>query len=313
VRFRVPDAVFSAVQRAVRQTVVAQAPIPPVGQSSYRGADVFEETAPSRWSGGSEPFVPPANQPSRQTELDLPDYQSGRWGQHRNEGSQFTSRSQTVADDDSVAPTINEASVTEQFAQRPRNLPPLRVVGQIAACYIVTEGPAGMYLIDQHAAHERILYEQFMLEQETHHKVAQRTLEAVNVELSPESARLVEGNLESLASIGFEIESFGGNQFMVRAVPSILADRSPAESIAAILEDLESGEEPGASTLEAKIVLRVCKAAAVKAGQTLSFDEMQSLIRQLERCASPLSCPHGRPTMVLMSADQLAREFGRIK
>ena len=97
----------------------------------------------------------------------------------------------------------------------------------------------------------------------------------------------------------------------MRAVPSILADRAPEESIAAILEDLESGAEPGASTLEAQIVLRVCKAAAVKAGQTLSYDEMQSLIRQLEHTASPRTCPHGRPTMMHMSAEHLAKAFGR--
>src|SRR5258708_28787548 len=110
-----------------------------------------------------------------------------------------------------------------------------------------------------------------VLEQQSKHTVSQRALESVSVELTPDAARLIEGNLEALAAIGFDIEPFGANTIKIRAVPSILADRVPEESIAAILEDLESGEEPGASTLEAKVILRVCKAGAVEPGRTLSL------------------------------------------
>lgn len=168
-----------------------------------------------------------------------------------------------------------------------------------------------MYLVDQHAAHERILYEQFMLEQASRKMIAQQTLETVSVELPSASARLLEEHLNGLAAIGFDLEPFGMNTFRVRAIPAIFARRLPEEAIGAILDDLEKGDEPGESTLEGQIILRVCKAAAIKAGQTLSYDEMQSLLRQLERCASPRTCPHGRPTMIHMSADQLAKEFGR--
>ncbi len=205
----------------------------------------------------------------------------------------------------------NSGTISEDLPQRPRTLPPLRVVGQIQACYIVAEGPAGMYLIDQHAAHERILYEQFMLEAQNKQRVSQQALETVAVELESDASRLVEANLETLAAVGFDIEPFGGNSFKVRAVPSILAGHGPEEAVMAILGDLELGSIPGDATLEAQIILRVCKAAAVKAGQTLSYDEMQGLIRQLERCNSPRTCPHGRPTIILMSAEQLAKEFGR--
>ncbi len=294
VRFRSPEAVFSAVQRAVRRAVVAHAPVPSAtprvfGDETPGFAD-SEERRPA--------YTPAPSASSTQLDFDLPPYDAGQRSQQTGQMPQLPQVQTSV-----TAPA--------DLAQRPRTLPPMRVVGQISAMYIVAEGPAGLYLVDQHAAHERILYEQFMLEQANRQVVAQQTLDTVTVELAPASARLLEENLEALGAIGFEIEPFGANTFRIRAIPSIFANRIPQESIAAILDDLESGAEPGASTLEEQIILRVCKAAAIKAGQILSYDEMQTLLRQLERCASPRTCPHGRPTMIHMSAEQLAREFGR--
>jgi DNA mismatch repair protein MutL len=194
---------------------------------------------------------------------------------------------------------------------RPRTLPMLRVVGQVGACYVVAEGPAGLYLIDQHAAHERILYEQLMAQRATQGAVAQQALDGVTVGLGRSGAALVQEKVEALTAIGFLLEPFGGSTYLIRAVPDILADRDPAEALRVIIGDLETNVPPGQATLEERIAARACKTAAIKAGQTLSFSEMQELIRQLERCANPHTCPHGRPTMIHISADQLAKEFGR--
>nr|MBP8974471.1 DNA mismatch repair protein MutL [Anaerolineae bacterium] len=112
-------------------------------------------------------------------------------------------------------------------------------------------------------------------------------------------------------ALGFVLEPFGGGTFRVRAVPALLAGRDPAEVLRGLVEDLESGTLPGEADLEARLIRRVCKAAAVKAGQLLSFAEMQTLIQQLERCESPHTCPHGRPTMLHISAGELTRLFGR--
>jgi len=303
VRFRAPDAVFGAVQRAVRQAVVSHAPIPRTGQYAFVPPE--ERPASSPRSGPQRSGVP-----WTQSELELPQYDAGRRGQQiASDSSAFVDDS--VQGDYPTRTSEAHAGVEAPMPNRPPTLPPLRVVGQVAACYIVAEGPAGMYLIDQHAAHERILFEQFIQQAERQETLSQQTLDVITVELGAEAARLVEANLDSLTAVGFNIEPFGNNTFKVRAVPSILAKRSPEESVLAILGDLEIGVQPGAATLEAQIALRVCKAAAIKAGQTLSFEEMQSIIRQLSRCDSPRSCPHGRPTMLHMSADQLAKEFGR--
>lgn len=299
VRFRSPDAVFSAVQRGVRRAVVDQAPV-----RSTRGD--FHHESDQGWAARQralhEPGRPADRRPlvpgEEQLMMELRGYDAGR---HQKQIPRDTDEGQ----DDTAIPAGPEGP------RRPRTLPILRVVGQVGAMYIVAEGPAGLYLIDQHAAHERILYEHFMAQHDAMEPAAQHTLQANTVELPPNAARLVEASLDLLNELGFDIELFGGNTFRVRAIPALLADREPDEVLASIVEDLESDRGPGQDTLEAKLVRRVCKTAAVKAGQTLSYDEMRGLLQQLERCESPHTCPHGRPTLIHISAEDLSREFGR--
>jgi DNA mismatch repair protein MutL len=190
-------------------------------------------------------------------------------------------------------------------------LPIMRVIGQVGAAYIVAEGPEGLYLIDQHAAHERILYEQFLAQRRGQRVASQGLVAAATVYLSPSQAHLVEEHLPLLSALGFEIESFGPNAFRVRAVPAILGRSDPAQALAAVVIDLENEATPLKSETEALVIKRVCKTAAVKAGQTLSRQEMEALIAQLEACAVPHTCPHGRPTLIHLSAALLARQFGR--
>ncbi len=304
VRFRTPDAVFSAVQRAVRQAVVSQAPVPSVG-------DAFP-ASDSGWSAGTHDEAPhrPAGRPllpgEEQLRLELHAFDAGRHARHVPPLTDFP-----PATGREPAPDLTAIPAGPEGPQRPRTLPILRVVGQVGAAYIVAEGPAGLYLIDQHAAHERILYEQFMARQAAMQPVAQHALPSATVELPGTAALLVEENLAILESLGFALEPFGSGTFRVRAVPALLAGRDPAEVLHGLVEDLESGESPGDAALEARLIRRVCKAAAVKAGQLLSFAEMQTLIQQLERCESPHTCPHGRPTMLHISAGELTRLFGR--
>ena len=286
VRFRNADSVFSAVQRAVRRSVIAQAQTPTIRAAQYSPRGVDPDTV---WDDHG-----------RQIGMNLPLEGPG----------QFARRGDTLVQADDQPEEDIPAGPGAPL--RPRTLPMLRVIGQIGASYIVAEGPAGMYLIDQHAAHERILYEQFMAEHARHQQMAQQTLAAQTIQFPPSEARLVEDCLGQLSEVGFVLEPFGPNTFVIRAVPAMLADSDPVEVVSGIVDDLMLDRTPGQSSIEDKIVLRVCKQAAVKAGQILSHEEMQGLIRLLERCQTPLTCPHGRPTMIHMSGDQLAREFGRL-
>jgi DNA mismatch repair protein MutL len=189
-------------------------------------------------------------------------------------------------------------------------MPLLRPVGQVAAAYLVAEGPDGLYLIDQHAAHERILFERFMA-QRGEEVPAQALLEPVTVELPPAASRMIEEQLPTLAELGFRVEAFGRSTFLVRSVPSLLAGMDPASALRVLVEDFEEDETPLQGQLEARIIARVCKRAAVRAGHTLNPDEQRALIHDLERCQSPRTCPHGRPTMIHLSVDLLERQFGR--
>lgn len=286
VRFRDGEAVFSAVQRGVRAAVIGAA-VPPgfvTDASAARGLSF--EAPPAPVQAGLSLHLDSPGQPARR---------------------QHEPYSAEVLDEQSLADLERPAGPA-----RPRALPLLRVVGQIAASYIVAEGPAGMYLIDQHAAHERVLYEQFMAEQSSNAPAAQYTLDAQALTLPPDDARLLESSLPLLEPLGFAIEVFGPNTFRIQALPAILARQEPETVIAEILSDLHLGRAPGQDSLEQRLIVRVCKQAAVKAGQILSVEQMQGLIRQLERCESPLTCPHGRPTLIHLSSDTLAREFGRL-
>jgi len=190
-------------------------------------------------------------------------------------------------------------------------LPLLQPVGQVGRSYIVAEAPDGVYLIDQHAAHERVLFEAWM-RQEAHGDVPmQRLLEAVVVELTPAQADLLQPQVEDLRRLGFDVEAFGGNAFRLSGMPELLAHLDPAQALRVLVEDFEEDERPLQAEREHRIAGRVCKRAAIKAGQLLSLTEQTELLRQLEACGQPRTCPHGRPTMLHISLDTLERQFGR--
>jgi DNA mismatch repair protein MutL len=205
---------------------------------------------------------------------------------------------------------VDGSAISSQHSLPEVNVPLLRLVGQVALAYLVAEGPDGLYLIDQHAAHERILFERLMVQRQDHIP-SQVLLEPVTVELPPASAQLLCDQLEMIGKLGFQVETFGRGMFLVRGIPALLTGLDPAAALAVLVEDFEEDETPLAEEIEAKIIARVCKRAAVKAGQTLTLDEQVVLLRDLEACQSPRTCPHGRPTMIHLSVDLLARQFGR--
>jgi DNA mismatch repair protein MutL len=185
----------------------------------------------------------------------------------------------------------------------------LRLVGQVGSAYLVAEGPDGLYLVDQHAAHERVLYERFSAQKSE--LGSQTLLEPQVVELNASQTDLLEGQLDLLNSLGFEIEAFGPNTFRMRAMPALLIGSEPEAALRVVVEDFEEDEAPLETERKAKLIARVCKRAAVKAGQQLSIDEQKTLLDDLQACEAPRTCPHGRPTMIHLSIDLLERQFGR--
>jgi DNA mismatch repair protein MutL len=191
------------------------------------------------------------------------------------------------------------------------NLPLLRLIGQIGAAYLIAEGPDGLYLIDQHAAHERVLFEKLMAQHDRNNIPSQALLTPVVVTLSPAQTSLISNQLPILQHFGFQVEPFGSNDFQVRAIPALFGQADPTSALRSLVEDFEEDEAPLQNEIESRIAARVCKRMAVKAGQVLSLDEQRALITDLEACHSPRTCPHGRPTMIHLSVDMLERQFGR--
>ncbi len=300
VRFRDPNAIFGAVQKAVRRALVENAPIPEAGATAT--------ALPAAWPHESTaPAVDPLRAWTERREALL---NAGRAVQPSMPLPEEGGASLGLPAEPHVAPP--EATFTPQPDSPARLMPILRVVGQLAATYIVAEGPDGMYLIDQHAAHERILYEQMLADRAGQRIAVQPLLEPAVLDLSPEVAAIAADSLPQLADLGVALEPFGGASYLLRSVPAILArEGQPERAVIEILDGLARQEDVVESAAEARLITLICKRAAVKGNTPMSLPEMQELVRRLEACRSPRTCPHGRPTMVYMSAGELARQFLR--
>jgi len=189
-------------------------------------------------------------------------------------------------------------------------LPVLRVLGQLANTYIIAEGPDGLYLIDQHAAHERILYDRILAQWSQKEVEVQGLLQPITIEFSPREEETLKASKEFLAEFGFAIEPFGNRSYLIRAIPALVARANIIEIISALFDSLASKESP--NPWEEKIAQSLACHGAIRAGQQLSNEEMRELIKQLEQTKQPRTCPHGRPTMIHLNSHQLEKEFGRI-
>jgi len=205
--------------------------------------------------------------------------------------------------------TPRDASGGPAARPRPDMMPVLRVLGQANSLYIIAEGPDGVYMVDQHAAHERVIFDELMGVAPDRPVEAQFLLEPLPVELSAAQCEALEVCADDLTPLGFAVEPFGAAACLVRAVPAVLASGDPTETLRELLESRAAKGEV-ADWRERSLTTIACK-SAVKAGQPLALEEMRQLLYRLERTARPRTCPHGRPTMILLSASQLEREFGR--
>lgn len=312
VKFLRERQVYAAVQRAVRAAVLATAETPEISSRAFSvpswGLPPTATTAPASDTDDARPDTQtPAHQPL--------------WGDLARSGPSGDDEVAGGPTDERGAPAPRGAAggfavpgVAPQAPVGGVRLPVLRVLGQVSQAYIITEGPDGVYMVDQHAAHERILLERMVAEWRARAVSSQLLLEPLPLELSPAEREVVEEHLDALHGLGFELEPFGGDALLVRAVPGVLAGQARAHSLRELLLDLAGGGEEAArhgETWEEHALANVACKAAIKAGQTLSPEEQRELIRQLEATDARQSCCHGRPTMVHLSLDALERQFDR--
>jgi DNA mismatch repair protein MutL len=190
-------------------------------------------------------------------------------------------------------------------------VPILRLIGQLGRTYIAAEGPDGLYLIDQHAAHERILFEriQNLPQQGT---ISQFLLSPATLMIPARLNEEFYRQKDILEKIGFGFEEFGPDTFRITAIPAVLQKMDPGVAVLSALEPEDHQEGLIEGEKDKQTILKICKRAAIKGGQVLTIQEQEQLIRDLENCISPRTCPHGRPTMIHISVDLLERQFGRL-
>lgn len=188
-------------------------------------------------------------------------------------------------------------------------VPILRVLGQVGSTFIIAEGPEGLYLIDQHAAHERVLYEKILGQLSARAIDRQPLLDPLIIELSSDEQAVLDRSRCELAELGFDIEIFAEGAVAVRSVPAIMRGVDIGDRFHAILGELREGGA-GDSWLDAVAISTACH-TSIRAGQALSLGEMRELIADLERSSQPRACGHGRPTMLHLSQYDVEKQFSR--
>jgi DNA mismatch repair protein MutL len=188
----------------------------------------------------------------------------------------------------------------------------IRILGVLANLYVIAVDAQGLIIVDQHAAHERILFEQMMVRLEKGEAPSQRLLLPQTVELSPKDAAELKGYLASLTKMGFSISEFGDRTFLVDAVPPFVHTDSLSQVIRAVLDELsEGGSQVNKGRFAEETVAKTVCRHAVKANDVLRLEELERMLIDLQACKNPLTCPHGRPTMLRLSEAELEKKFGR--
>ncbi len=353
VKFLRERQVYATLQRAVRAALleISQAPhlaprafSPITWPSEPAQTDSKPLVPPASPPGNSAPFVPPASPPGNSAPFVPPASPPGRAGAEAQAPAepppqptfvqgplwgpaprQWPPRTEPLpglplergerARGGAAGFPVPTPGAYEQFQQTGR-LPPLRVLGQVAQIFLVTEGPDGLYLIDQHAAHERILLEEMVAAMQARTPTTQLLLNPLPLECAPREREAIEDRLDALQSVGFALEPFGPTTLLVRGVPGPLARKASAstEELRELLLDLAGHRESysgHSETWEEHALANVACKAAMKAGDALSLEEMRALIAQLEQVDARYHCCHGRPTMLHLSLAALARQFDR--
>ena len=307
VRFRDPAGVREAVVETIRETLES-------GRRNWQ--QQFQKPSPSPEGSGF-----PVHDPTLQPRASLP-------AVPYLEPPQLVSFAQTTPETSDGRPSnrppgmeVNRPSLTssaarsgaEQMARDNKAASQqFQIIGILNKLYVLMENQDGLVLVDQHAAHERILFEELRRRMEEQGVPSQRLLLAQTFELAPRDAEWVERNTATLQKMGIGIEPFGQNAFKIDSLPTFLDVSDPVSFMRKVIDGLKSASN-GSSPLrlgEDMIAKTVCR-HAVKANDPLGYLEVEKLISDLLECDLPYCCPHGRPTMIQISLAELEKKFGR--
>ncbi|MGV3773937.1 MAG: DNA mismatch repair endonuclease MutL [Verrucomicrobiales bacterium] len=226
-------------------------------------------------------------------------------------------------------PTSGSAATIERPSEPPREPPriepaplkaipllevPLRMLGVIGKLYVILESDRGLVLLDQHAAHERVLYEQMLRRMESGTVPSQRLLLPETIELGVRDAQFVQNNLEQLTRLGVGLSEFGERCYLLDALPPFIKASDPRRFVFELIDGLKSaGAQVNSWRLGEDMIAKTVCRHAVKANDVLSMPELENLLHDLRQCVMPYTCPHGRPTLIEMNFRELEKKFGRIQ
>ena len=247
----------------------------------------------------------------------------GKWPKHPEPVADPLPPPEGAATDPALSPAEGESGEVPSEPPRftlppPKPVPllevPLRLLGVIGRLYVVLESDRGLVLLDQHAAHERILFEQMLQRVEQGQAPSQRLLLAETVELSPKDAQFVRQQLGILSRLGVGLSEFGERTFLLDALPPFVKVSNPKRFVMELIDSLKSaGQEVNSWRLGEDVVAKTVCRHAVKANDPLAGPELENLVEDLRRCAMPYTCPHGRPTLIEMNFRELEKKFGRVQ
>jgi DNA mismatch repair protein MutL len=258
----------------------------------------FRHEAPTRdWTQAPrDPFAVPAGETRRSHAMPHSDTDRvERAGGGFDSGAVVSSPYEATERTDTTAPPIAPRAI------------------QIANTYLITETEEGMVVIDQHALHERVIYEQLRKKVLDGKLESQKMLVPEPVTLPPAETAIVLENAELLKQVGVEVESFGGDTVLVSAYPAMLANDNPAEMLRSVIEHLmNEAKQPDQRDLVDELLHMISCKAAIKAGDRITPEEINALLEHRELCQDAHHCPHGRPTALVFSREELDKKFKRI-
>jgi DNA mismatch repair protein MutL len=302
VRFRDPNGIREAVARSIQETLATgradwqekfRPPSSELGEKHRVHPEPAERVVSQTSLGGS----PPCELPELEREFAL-----------RVERSVEISPSATRAEVAGRDPFDR----LKAGAARPSTQQQFKIIGVLNKLYVLMENSDGLVLVDQHAAHERILFEELRRRMEEQGVPSQKLLISQTFELPPRDADWIEQNMPILQKMGIGIESFGPNTFKIDSLPGFLNVTDGAQFMRKVIDDLKSTTDRSSALRlgEDMIATTVCR-HAVKANDPLRYLEVEKLIQDLLKCDLPYCCPHGRPTMIQISNAELEKKFGR--
>ena len=301
VRFRDPGAVREALVKVIHRTLEG-------------GRDQWQQQfrAPAEPATDSASRVPEIGRAPQQTELPHREFADFQLRTPAVESRLPPPAAISSHQHDEPAPTRSEDSQQNGEQSASPESQEFQIIGVLNKLYVLMENANGLVLVDQHAAHERVLFEELRRRMEEKGVPSQRLLLPQSFDLPPRDAEWVERNVATLQKMGIRIEPFGANTFKIDSLPTFLHATDAAGFMREVIDGLRSMSNSSSAMRlgEDMIAKTVCR-HAVKANDPLRYPEIERLIRDLLACELPYCCPHGRPTMIQISLGELEKKFGR--